>query len=465
MKVRVVVRKPSGTPARRAIKSGSERIGPYLCAIVVLIWMASPAIGFQGSLTVVTVLGLAGAVLGMLLPTVGLLSVGLLCTIDPITRVFLLTGGLLRWNTFNYVLLLVSVLSAPVFLRVKDVHTRLGLLLFIYCFLGLTYSSDVRNGILSLLNLGALLGLTLYYVRASRDEHIHVWVGMVNGVCAAISGVLFQIHQYSLPEINANAWSWVPLTGIFSVCMGFRGARRGSLLQVLLGTLALVNASLAFLSTSRGAMLITTACLIYLLFQTSGFAVRATVVTVGVAVASIVLVSFSERGAIAAHRAFKLFDDEYTAEERTSGRSDLAEVGVEIFLSRPLGVGTGAFKKEFSKLDLDLAVAGMERNAHSGWIMTLAENGVIGVTLLAIYILSFALQGILHRRRGLLGVGLLVSATLAVAFIAREFQGKGPWLLSAGGAALMTKMYRESKARERNYLLHAPPRQIEVSST
>ena len=80
--------------------------GRRFVILAILTWAASFVIGFENALTILVLVGFAAAVVGLRSPAIGLLGIGMLATLDALTRVFLLSGGLLRWNTLNYWLLL-----------------------------------------------------------------------------------------------------------------------------------------------------------------------------------------------------------------------------------------------------------------------------------------------------------------------------------------------------------------------
>ena len=84
----------------------------------------SLAIGFRAGLALLTVLGFGAALVGLVHPLPGFLGVGLLCTLDPVMRVYLFSGGLFPWNLFNYLLLFAMALAAPRLIRRNDLHGR-----------------------------------------------------------------------------------------------------------------------------------------------------------------------------------------------------------------------------------------------------------------------------------------------------------------------------------------------------
>ena len=78
-----------------------------------------------------------------------------------------------------------------------------------------------------------------------------------------------------------------------------------------------------------------------------------------------------------------------------------------------------------------------EKEAHSGWIKTLAEGGFPGILLHTAFVLSFAVLGWQSHDRQTFYFGLLVTLTLAVAFLSTEFQGKGVWFICTCAAVVM----------------------------
>ena len=146
-------------------KSPAEIWGPRFALLVLLIWVAAFAIGFTASLAMLTAIGFAAAITGLRSPIVGLLGIGLLCTLESYTRAYLMTGGLLRFHTFNYWLLIVMVIGAPLVLRRNDPHSRLLQLYSIVLMLGLLFSPDPMSGVSHILNIVTMFGLLVYFLR------------------------------------------------------------------------------------------------------------------------------------------------------------------------------------------------------------------------------------------------------------------------------------------------------------
>ena len=87
-------------------KAQSDLWGFRILIACTLIWMLGFIVGFQRSIMLITTLGIVASLVGFSRPTIGIYGVSILCTIDALTRVFVMTGGLFRWNTVNYIMLL-----------------------------------------------------------------------------------------------------------------------------------------------------------------------------------------------------------------------------------------------------------------------------------------------------------------------------------------------------------------------
>jgi O-antigen ligase len=142
-------------------------------------------------------------------------------------------------------------------------------------------------------------------------------------------------------------------------------------------------------------------------------------------------------------RIEKLFDPAYSAAERTSGRSALALNGIDVFRANPFGVGTGGYVLETALATSQTFAHNQPIQAHSGWIKTLAENGIAGIVLMASFVVSFAIVG---WRRGdeAATLGIFTSILLALGFAWTEFATKGLWLLAAATTVLINPAGRRS---------------------
>ncbi|HYO83439.1 MAG TPA: O-antigen ligase family protein [Bryobacteraceae bacterium] len=415
----------------------SDRWGSLFVAVAVAFASAGLVAGFGVSVTLLSILGFGTALAGLRYPALGLLGIGVLTTIDPLTRVYLMSGGLFRWNTFNYLLILLMVLFYPKVLRIRDASTLILIAFILLMVVHLTFTPAVEVGMYNVLNVLAAAGLLICHLRVEKDANILYWLAIVNGGVAAVGGMVYFLQISTLPEMNKNAWSAFPLTALFSICLAFPFARAGWRGQAALTALALINSLWVFFSGSRGAMLICIVCLGYMFLTMRSFMQRFWTVAAASAGAAGMLAVFAAQGEFAVHRIEKLFDDGRELDSRTSGRSDLALAGLHLFRQNPFGVGTGGFGRSYAGLlDNELALTGQEKLAHSAWIKTMVENGVFGLLALAAYVGSFAWVGFRRRKQGFFALGLLVTFVIASAFFSREFQSKGLWYMAAGFIAM-----------------------------
>lgn len=435
---------------RRQNRSAALRWGQALVVLIITVWGAGLLVGFESALAILTIASYAAVVVGLARPTLGVFGVGMLSTLDAASRVFLLEGGLWRWNTLNYWLLVVMVLSFPYLVRLNDTPSRILQAFLLLLTLELAVSADRRLGAQHVLGLAVLFGLLVYFTRAARDEQIWYWLGVVNGTLAAATGLVFYLQIDQLPYINPNAWAYVPLTGIFAICLGFLCGRPRLRSQIILLLLATVNLLWIFFSGSRGTLLIAVTSLAILAAAVRPLGRRAVFLGSGLLFAVAIATQFADLQALGQQRVGLLFDPDRPLVSRTSGRSDLMMAGWHIFLSHPLGVGTGGFSDAWADLGdlggrLTFERAGEETQAHSAWVKTLAENGVPGIVLLAAFVASFTLVGWRRSKRNpnLRLLGLLVTAALSVAFVSAQFQGKGVWFLAAAAMTLFRRAQRE----------------------
>jgi O-antigen ligase len=421
----------------RRTPSAASVWGVPVIALTIGIWLASLALGFQTGLVLLTLMGFAAAVVGLWKPALGVLGVVILCTLDAVSRGYLLTGGLLRWNTFNYWLVVVMLLQLGWLVRLKDPQIRLLQVFIVLLTVELVFSTDLIGGTQHVLNLATIFGLLIYFARANSDQEVWYWSAMVSGVVSGLGSLIFYLQQERLPEINANAWSFFPLTSVFAACVYLaRPVRRRR--SPLLVILVFVNTGWVFLSGSRGSLFICVVCLLFILLRLQ--ALKGTWLTLSVAVLVAITIAgqFGGLESRSIGRVTKLFDREQSLTSRTSGRWDLALGGWYIFLDHPLGVGTGGFPHAWATLSKRKGIStfrGWEKQAHSGWIKVLAENGIPGILLFSGFVLSFAVLGWRRRKTGMFLPGLVVTLVLSVAFLADEFQGKGLWYLA--GAVMM----------------------------
>jgi hypothetical protein len=422
-----------------------EFLGPVIIAWAILLWVSSLAVGVPWALALLVLSAYGLAVLGLRWPAAGLFGVSILCTTDAIARSLLLSGGLLPlpWNTFNYWLLLVAILFFPLLLRLTNPHVLLLGLFALLLILQLLYTTDMEDAQQHVLGLLITFGLLIYFARSSKDDNIWYWNGLICGVIGAVGGLLFIRELDSLPYINPNAWAYFPLTAIFAITFAIVVSKGRTYGQLALLLLASVNAGWVFLSASRGSMLITLCALLFIIVVTRNFWFVLLVLCVALVMVSVIASQFDDEQAYAIGRLTSLFDSDRSLSNRTSGRSDLALGSWLIFKDNPFGIGTGNFASGWANLGLrsELSTFGVGRGveAHSGWGKTLAENGIPGILLHVGFVVSFALVGLTRRTYTLRYLGLLVTFSLAGAFLSTEFQNKGLWFLSAGAIVLINR--------------------------
>lgn len=424
----------------------SLRWGPAVAVLITVIWASGVVIGYTTALKVVTILSFGALVVGLRSPAIGLLAVTMLCIVDAPARVYILTGGLLRWNTFNYWLIAMMALYAPFLVRLRDGHS-LALMAFIGLLaIEVLVSPDFTNGTQNVIGIVSVFGMLIYFVRAGSDRRMWFWLSVNAGLMGALGGLIFFLQRASLPVINENAWAASPLTALIAVVFGFPSAASMRKGQPTLLALGAINLVWIFLSGSRGNLLIGSLCFLVLLVGLKGTRQRTIALMCAAFMALVAAVHFGKMQERAIHRLTKLFTTEhglagdYTLSSRTSGRSDLAIGGWYIFQDHPLGVGTGGFPEAWARMGIKYNLSygrGEERAAHSGWVKTLVENGAPGLILLIIYVFSFAAVGFKQRNWVLWRLGMLTTAAVSAALLSTEFQTKGIWFLTAGATAFL----------------------------
>lgn len=402
---------------------------------ILIAWGLSFILGYQTILTILNLIGLSLAVAGIWNPKLGLIGIAFLCTLDALTRSLLLSGGLWRWNTLNYWLLVIILLNIPLFIKIKDIHTRLLQVLLVLMWFMLIFSLDLENGIQSTLNILTMFGILIYFIRALKEKIAWYWTGLICGFTSAIGGGIFFLQIGNLPYINPNSFSHFPLAGIFALCLGLPEAIRKKQGRFLILVLMIINLVWVFLSGSRGGLLTAFMCVIYYVIVMRSFSWTTALLILGV----ISFFWFSnillDKQNYSINRIQKLFDSSYTLAERTSGRSDIFWTGWQIFLEQPLGIGTGSFEEGANYLDI---IGGKDRPAHSAWIKVLAENGFLGFFVLFLWVCSFLIRGAVSGSYMDFSVGLLVTLVLGFAFVTTEFSGKDLWFLAAGATVTLS---------------------------
>jgi hypothetical protein len=418
---------------------------------IIIVWVLSLGLGFAFGVTTLTLVAFGATVLGLRFPHLGLIGIGMMATLDPITRVFMATGGLWRWNTFNYWLLLTIALSIPLLLRFRDVHTRLIQLFILMLALGLLLTPAFESGIQHTLGIIGIFGLLMYFARAGHDAKVWYWMAMVNGTMAAIGGLSFFIQKDSTRYVDHNVWAYFPLTAIYTICMAMPFTSEKPRQQLSLVLLALVNVGWLFLNGSRSNLLLGLVAILFLFVAMRSVLNRTIVLALALVMVMMVPIFFSDLQEGTLERFDKLFNTTTTAEDRTNGRATLLLGGWYIFQDNPLGVGTGGFPVAWSQLDMREGLGfrhGQEFSSHSAWMRILVENGIPGFLLLALFVWSYAFVGLRQRDRVLMMLGVMTSVAMSMTFFVTEFQNKGLWFLAAGMIMIYNREQISTMVRE-----------------
>ncbi|HEX3157351.1 MAG TPA: O-antigen ligase family protein [Gemmatimonadaceae bacterium] len=444
------VRLPYRPRRTRAVVVADDRTvahwGMAFALIIIVAWTTSVLVGFALPFKLLVLVGFAGMMIGIRLPAVGLMGITILCVSDAPARVYIMTGGLFRWNSFNYALLFVALIAAPTLLRVRDPHTRLLQLLLLTLGWGLLVTPDLAEGEQQMIAAVSAMGLLYYTLRAAPSREAWYWAGFNGVLMAAAMGLSYYVHRNQLPGINANAWALSLVGGLVAACFASVAAGRRRLRQ--LGILAVASVVLVsiFLSGSRGSLLIGLFCVFVMMLILPSVPMRAFAIAIGAVIAAVSIARFGDLEANSLHRIRKMLTREhdlsgdYSLSARTNGRSELVMGGIYMFRHQPMGVGTGGFDIAWRDLPLEAGVSfkrGREFSAHSGWIKVLAENGVVGITLLMAWVVSFYLVARRRRERILRLLGVLTTGVLGLALLSTEFQSKPLWFLVCGFTALV----------------------------
>jgi O-Antigen ligase len=434
-------------PRTKPLDQRIRRWGVALTALSVVVWAAGAAVGLTASLAILTGLGFLAAAVGLRFPPIGLLGIGMLCALEPLMTVYLFTGGLLRWNTFNYWLLLTVVLFPSWALIRGDLQVALFFAAVLLLALELLPSPDWIGGAQDVLALAAGFGLLVYFRRAIAYPEAWFWMGILTGAVSAGGGMLFFAQEAQLPVINPNALAFLPVTALFAACLSMPLVALRGRGQVSLALLSGFNLAWIFLTGSRGSMLVGTVCSLFLVLSVRGLGPRAIATTLVALLTVGSIAQFPKLREMALGRVGLITSPTESLLTRTSGRSDLALAGWYMFTNHPLGVGTGGFATKLYSLDHQRGVAdwatGHRKPAHSGWVKLLAENGAPGFVLLGGFVVSFLITGWRSGSRSLFLLCALTTTSLSLGFLSTEYQSKGLWFLAAGTIALLgSQRYR-----------------------
>jgi len=421
----------------------SDLLGWGFLSLSLAVWALALVAGLQAAIFAFTLIGLIATMVGLISPPIGLFGIGILCTTDTLARFGIMTGGILRYNTFNYWLSLVVLLYAPFLLRLRNATCIIWQLFVVLLTIQLMFSPDLFHGILQVLFVLSPLGLLVYFTRTCRDERLWYWLGVVCGTIGAAGGAVVLATDTSLIQLHGNQYTFFPISAIFAICLGFTYATRHRRGQIMLLLLAALNLGWVLSTGSRGGLLIAGCAMTYLLLKLRGTSRRLAVFAM---ISLMVLIAVILSPDLIGHtleRMALLFDSDHSMRMRTSGRWELTLGGWYIFLDHPFGVGTGGYEHAWRHLDVAGALSGFKAGektfAHAAWVKTLSENGVFGLLLHIAFVFSFAVAGYRERHRGLFGLGLLVTVTLCIVYTVHEFAPRGPWMLVAGTLVMLQR--------------------------
>lgn len=406
-------------------------------AFVMAVWSAGLALGFDAAVWILTVVGFAASALGLWLPALGLVGIGMLCVLDPFSKDLLPASGLFPWNALDYWLLLVAALHVRRLAGEFPLPMRFLLGLGLVVTAQLIYSGNLEDGIQHAVGLLSTFGLLVYFSKLSRAPVDWYWFGLLSGMTGVIASLAFYLSRGTVPDGKFLVLSAV--SALLCICLGYRFVHR-PLRRLMLQAAAIANTIWIFLSGSRGSILMATCCLLFLVHSARTLSRRLVLLTVGIALTSSMVVLFPGEVDHTLVRLEQLVRPDVELTYKTSGRSDLVKAGWHMFLNNPLGVGTGNFVPRYVQESYTVDVRywrGEERTPHSVWIRTLAENGLLGTLLLAGMVVSYAWMGWQDRARGGLPIGIFVTAFLTLGFSVREATANGLWLAAAGAAAVL----------------------------
>jgi O-antigen ligase len=328
----------------------------------------------------------------------------------------------------------VILLFLPFLFRLNDPHSRLLQIFLLVIGLQLLISEDIGTGIQDIITIVTIFGLIVYFAHALQEDEAYYWLSVVIGVLGAVGCFVLYLQIESLPYINPNSLAAFPLTAVLTITLVYSKTERTPHRKLVLLILAAVNFIWVIYPGSRGNIFIGICSMFVLLLMTRSVS-RILLILIVVLLLGFWLSSmFIEQTNFLLERLRYTFDPSYTFAQRTSGRSNIAQAGLNMFSDFPLGAGTGNFRSYISTYEV---VDYRARDAESGWIKTLAENGIPGLLILVAYVGSFTIVGWRKRNQGMLLIGVLVTISLGVGFITKVFEGKSMFFLAAGGTVFL----------------------------
>lgn len=424
--------------------------GKRLAVVIVLSWSLSPVTGFMNALTVLVLVALGLVLIKPYWSPIAFLGMGMLVTLDPLLRVYLTSGGVLRWNTLNYWFLFIIFLNFRFILRLTNVQIRLLELLLVLLLLGLVISPDFTLGASHVLNFMAVFGLMVYIAYAIETPKAWFWIGILNGIMAGLGALVFYAQVFTTDlhapgYIDHNAWVQFPLMALISLALSFFQYDRIKGYVGLRVFLTAVNFIWTFISGSRQGFLVGCIIIFVLYISTPRRLPRlANFLVIMMILTFAVQSQFSPLQQQSLDRLRQVLNTDLPSADRTSGRSILIRNGISLALRNPFGVGTGAFARTWGEaayaFEREPGVAEAfylaPKASHSAWVKVLVENSFYGFVLLLGFVMSFAIIGWRKRAQGFFPLGMLITVSVSIWFLASEFQPKAIWFISATGMAI-----------------------------
>lgn len=388
---------------------------------------------------------------GLLNPLVGFFAISILFALDPIVRVYLLDGGLLRWNTLNYWLIFYSVVNLQLLLKNLSRQITTGIAFFFILVFQLSYSENLIEGSQHILGFSSFFGIYIYFlsVRKYNISVLLFYAIILAGLSTLLAGLIFfyqngfaafDISIYfkqglTLDEvdlINANAFAAMLTSAVMIAALSINFITNKTNRKLVL-FLVWANTGLILFSGSRGALLVALFSIYFIISKEKKIFNLILLIIAAYLALLLSVPLFKKSDNLIAKKIVILFDKNASEANKTSGRSDIAKVGFEIFKDNPMGVGTGNFTSTFAKYStkVDFEISSrLEQSrisAHSGLIKILAENGVVGILIFSTFILSF----FTNKKSPLHTQGLYTIIIVFVTFLSSEFQNKPLWMVCA----------------------------------
>lgn len=415
-------------------------------------------LGFSVFITMAAFASLLGVFLGLAYnnPILGFLSITVLLVLDPMIRGYVLVGGLFRWNTINYWLIVFTIANSKLLLNNLTRHLKAVIAFILLIFIQLAYTNDFENGILSILGIFSIIALYTYVISVKQYniKLILYYCSLVAGYAGLLTGLIFfrensfQVytlsHYYNLgltiddmEAINANSFAVTLVAPIMitTVAFSFLKDKRH---RFILFILSLGNLILLTFTGSRGALLTGIVSLYFMLTKKTNALKLIFWALIGYYILSMSAPLLENVDSSIARKIYVLFNDDASVSQKTNDRSDIALIGYQMFLENPLGVGTGNFSYTFKKFTMysfsDLSISQTTKQSHSAFIKIMAENGIFGILLFLLFISTYYY----NKKNPIYKNGIYFILAALATFLSSEFQHKPIWFVGAIVAYLST---------------------------